>query len=212
MSQYILRKIGQPPAKSYPFAVSIYKGDKPISDNEKGYSVNNGICYSTFSYSSGSYIPIENMNTAIEVGKDYGVYIKFGVSQNMQITGAKIISSKVGVDAQDGEWKDYPDFYKIRPFDKTKDGKVVTIVDGKRQEEGYLMIGKCYDHLDEFSKDYPFLAVSSLKNKWSGYFVQYVDQNIIMMGSQISGVPVVFPMPFWGGPATSDKEKLKIKK
>lgn len=213
MSSYF-PSIGQKTANKGIFSLSLYAGDSPISNQEKGYMVNDGICYSTFTYDSGSYVPISNMKTAIEVGKDYGVYIEFGVSSNLQITGASIKSSKLGGTSPATEgWTDYPDYYRIRPFDKTKtiDGKTVVtqIIDGKRQEKAYLMIGKCYDTLQDFDRNYPYVSVSSISNKWSGYFVQYVDSNVIMMGSQVSGVPVVFPMPFWGGPATSDKNKLQ---
>jgi hypothetical protein len=209
-----MRALGKPNTNNGIFALIPYYGKKPLSATENGYMVNDGVCYSTFTYDSGSYIPIENMNTALALGKDYAVYIKFGIASNMQVTGAKVMCSIVGKDAKPDEWQDYPDYYKIRPQDTTDDkGRVTKIVDGKRQESCFLMIGKCMEResLSDFDKNYNISSVVSAQNKWSGIFIQYVDSNIIMMGSQISGVPVVFPMPFWGGPATSDKNKLKPK-
>lgn len=216
-NQYVLRKIGQPTSAAGIFNLVPYKGDDPIP-NESNYAIYDGICYSTFSYNSGNYIPIENMNTAISLGKNYAVYIEFGIGGAYpQVTGAKIKSTKVGGEAiqqnQTQDWVDYPDFYRIRPFDKTekKNGETVVtqIIDGKKQEKCYLMLGKCVDKIEEYDKNYKFMPVSSLVNKWSGYYIQYVDTNIILMGSNVSGVPVLFPMPFFGGPGTSDKNQLK---
>ena len=211
---YVERAWGDSQKTNAPFSLLQYNGSKPISSSEGGYMVNDGICYSTFSYGSGSYVPIRNMNTAISLGKDYAVYIEFSLASNMQVTEAQVISSAVGVgkDTPIGKWSDYPDYYRIRPQDDIKDEKVTKIIDGKRQEKAYLMIGRCYDTLQSFDGNYDSMFVSSLANRWSGYFVQYANSDIIMMGSQISGVPVVFPMPFWGGPATSDILKLKPKK
>lgn len=208
---YLLRKIGQKSTSDGIFNLVPYDGKEPISNQEKGYAVNDGICYSTFSYDSGSYIPIKNMNTALSLGKNHVVYIEFGISPNMQVTGAQIKSSLVGKELKDSNkpgWIDYPNYYKITPNDKVVNGMVTYIAQGKRQENCYLMIGKCYDQLSDLEKNYKAISVSSLANKWTGYYVQYVDTNMIMMGSQVSGVPVLFPMPFWGGPGSSDNNKL----
>jgi hypothetical protein len=170
--------------------------------------VNDGIFYSTFSYAHDSYIPLKNLKKAFSLGKDYVVYAEIGVSPNLQITGAQVVSSKVGAVAQEGQWKDFPDYYRIRPQDKTevinKQTVVKEIKDGKFQEKAYVMLGQCVDEIPPYSKSYKIKSVSSLANKWSGYFIQYVETNIIMMQSMISGVPVLFPMPFFGGSGTSD--------
>jgi len=214
MSSYILRTVGQKTPTPGIFNLVPYNGAKPISTQENGYSVNDGICYSTFSYNSGSYIPIKKMNESFSVGKDYAVYIEFGIGGAIpQVTGASVTSSVVGRPTTNpNNWPTYPDFYQIRPTDKTEkiDGKTVVtkIADGKRQEKCYLLLGKCYDQVPSYEKSNKYTAVSSLANKWSGYFVQYVNTNIILMGSQVSGVPVVFPMPFWNGPGTSDSNQL----
>jgi len=205
---YLIRKIGQKIETPGNFAIVPYTGTSPISNNEPGYMVNDGIFYSTFSYAHDSYIPLKNLKKAFSLGKDYVVYAEIGVSPNLQITGAQVVSSKVGAVAQEGQWKDFPDYYRIRPQDKTevinKQTVVKEIKDGKFQEKAYVMLGQCVDEIPPYSKSYKVKSVSSLANKWSGYFIQYVETNIIMMQSMISGVPVLFPMPFFGGSGTSD--------
>ena len=114
---YVLRKIGTPNTPPGVFGLTTYKGKNPISNQENGYCINDGICFSTFSYNSGSYVPIQNMNTALSLGKNYAVYIEFGIGGAYpQITGATVKATPVGQAAQSNfpdAWVDYPDFYNI---------------------------------------------------------------------------------------------------
>ena len=214
MSQYVLRSVGQKSDIGGPFAVIPYNGTKPISIQEKGYAVNDGICFSTFSYNSGSYVPIEDMNTAFSLGKDFVVYLRFGISSNMQVTGASVMAGPVGNKAIGADfWKEYPDFYRISgPPAQTKNingqNVVISVPDGRRQDSAFLMIGKCYDSVVDIEKNNNFIPVSSSSRQWTGFFVQHVNSNIILMGSNVSGIPILFPMPFWNAPGTSDKNKL----
>ena len=226
--QYNTRIIGKKIAKEYtPFALVPYNRatPEPVADNPN-WMVANGICYSTFSYDSGSYVPIVGLNTPFLLEDDSVVYLDFTILPNLQVSGASLKVGKVGKDSPNAAndkadkppatWVDYPDFYRIRPFDQTKDGKVIKLIDGKKQQNCYLMIGKCFKNLNTFITNddvmpYTSTVITPTGAKPALYFVQYCYTDIILMGSHVSGVPVIFPMPYFGGPATSDKAQLIFK-
>jgi hypothetical protein len=219
--QYNIRSLNRVPiVDSKPFNLLPYSGPDTLIGTSKNWMVNNGICYSTFSYDSGSYVPITNLNKPLEIKKDYAVYLDFTILGNMQVSGASVKSSKVGQWSSDAAtdnpntWIDYPDFYRIRPFDQTENGKVINLVDGKKQQKCYLMIGKCFDNPTNFlnkGPNYNYIQMTD-SDKKTFYYVQYVQTDLILMGSNVSGVPVVFPMPYFGGPSTSDAAQLIFKK
>lgn len=203
MSQYIKRVIGRPKSETnFPFQIS-QSGNK--------FYVSSGRCYSTFSYSNDSLIPIENFYSPLpqeEISpneiQDYYVYIDFTILSNLQISGAEIKMSKVGdMVSNQSDWTDYPNQYKIRPFDiKNSQGEVIQIIDGKKQEKSYLLLGKVwadYPEADPY-KITTITGVGENGNIQNYYLTQYNNNDIIMMMSQVSGVPIVFPLPYVGGP------------
>lgn len=217
--QYNIRALNKKtPIKNKPFLLMPYSGpDAPIG-TEKNWMVNNGICYSTFSYDSGSYVPISNLNKPLVLEKNSVVYLDFTILGNLQVSEASLKASKVGKESPDASsgssatWVDYPDFYRIRPFDQTENGKVVNLIDGKKQEKCYLMVGRCFEDVTAFlnkNPNYDYITMFDSKGK-PFYYIQYLQTDVIMMGSHVSGVPVVFPMPYFGGPSTSDSNQLKF--
>jgi len=204
MSQYTNRIIGKPIEIEFnPFSVVPYTGDIAGFPKTPVWSVNSGICLSTFSYDKGSYVPIEGLNQGFVLEKDSAVYLDYTVLPNMQISDCKLKITKVGKDGENDEtnWVDYPDFYKIRPFDeKNSEGKVIRLVDGKRQEKGYLLIGKCSETYDAVNQNYKIIPIKNSDSKETFYFTQYVNTDLILMYSYISGIATTFPFPYFGGP------------
>ncbi len=198
MAQYVNRIIGQPTTVQIkPFEI-VPSGDQ--------FYVASGRCFSTFSYAWDSLIPVENLYQPISIPreeiKDYCFYIDFTILSNLQVSGAQVRATKVGKDAEDNEWVDYPDQYKIRPFDiKNDQGQVIQLIDGKRQDKCYLLLGK-------FSEEYPEnepYKISTITGGTSAepksyYLTQYASSDIFMFINQVSGVPITFPMPYFGAP------------
>ena len=162
------------------------------------FLVNKGVCFSTFSYGTGSFIPIKNTDTPFPFKDKEKFYIKFSVTLNLQVTGAEIRCERVGSDCIDGDcdWKNYPNIIDIAPQDEFDEkGRVKISRDGKRQLSCYTLIGIRSD--DRISQD--LNSSSSSSNTGIVGPIQILDTNIIMMASMFSGVPCVFPMPYFNG-------------
>lgn len=176
--------------EKYPFQLKIYTGT-PISNDRPSYYLNSGYCFSTFNYDKKTCIPISDFNQPFELTEQDAVYIDFKVLPNLQVSGATIKVGPVGPDAPADGWQDYPASYKIRPTDiLDADGRVKTFVDGKRQENHYLLVGYCTKDLSED-------GIIMTNNDVTFKYVPCVKDNVIMMMSNVSGVPVVFTMPYF---------------
>jgi len=176
------------------------------ASNLKKYKVSSGTCFRTFSYDTGNgarggSIPIAGLESGFEWGVGEKVYLEFDISQNLQVTGARVKCSSVGSASSEAsskepnvaEWADFPNMFRITPQDQLDgDGYVFKRAENKRQTKAYLLLATRSDDGDGN-------ASASSTFRINGK----VDSNIIMMISQVSGVPVVFPMP-WFGSAYSD--------
>lgn len=204
MSQYTFRVIGKPNSTEYsPFGLVPYTGDISSFDKTPVFMVNSGICFSTFSYDKESFIPIDNLQQGFNLEKDSVVYLDFTVLSNLQVSGCSVKIGKVGMDAgnDESQWIDYPDMYRIRPFDqRDSQGRLIPVA-GKTQLKSYLMIGKCSENNDELNYQSIPIKNSSPEDSPVFYYTQYINNDILIMGSNISGVPIIFPMPFFGTPS-----------
>jgi hypothetical protein len=199
MAVFTNRVVGRPKTSSQsPFG---------IAQSGQSFYVTSGKCYSTFTYGYDSLIPVENLYQPIALPpndlKDYCFYLDFTILPNLQVSGASVKVTKVGRTAPEGGWADYPDMYSIRPFDiKNDKGQVTQIVDGKKQQKCYLLLGRIHEDKPDLDP-YPSIAVTGMSsnNTPKNYFLtKYTNSDIIMMYSQVSGVPVVFPMSYFGSP------------
>jgi hypothetical protein len=182
----------------------------PWTGQGSGYMVTDGVCFSTFSFDTGSFIPIENLNQRFDFKQNEKFYIDFSVSQNLQVTGAKIQCSFVGGDREVSSidrsnpivWENYPNMIYIQPEDEfDEEGRVVRITDGKRQLRCYVLIGY---RSDDTSKNGAELSEEgrppSLPEGGSeGVPVQILQSNLILLASMYSGVPIIFPVPYLNG-------------
>lgn len=179
-------------------------GDVPISAQEvpfqvtnwtgsgSGYMVKDGVCFSTFSYNTGTFIPISGLNERLDFTRNSKIYIEYTILPNLQVSGASVKCTQVGTREN---WPTYPDMFYITPSDITdSNGRVTTIVNGKRQVKAYSLVA--YIQNDQF-KNGGMVATrtdNSLNN-----IVQILDTDLILLATVVSGVPVIFPSPFYGG-------------
>jgi hypothetical protein len=186
---------------NYPFSVVPWTGA-----GRSGYMVSNGTAFSSFSFDSGSFVPIQGLNSFIDFQPNTKIYLDVTVLPNLQISGAQIKCTKVGSDAgaidnkiNPSMWYNYPNMCYIQPGDITdSNGRVTHIVDGKRQYKSYLLIAY---RSDDSNKNGNSVGAAQSSSSQSNNFsvVQVASNDIIYMASQVSGVPVIFPMPFFNG-------------
>jgi hypothetical protein len=165
----------------------------PYTGYGSGYAVQPGVCFSTFSYDTGTFVPIQGFNTSLPFSTNKKIYIEFSISPNLQVTGAQIQCQNVGPDA--GYWPGYPSAIEIQPPDiYNSDGTVKTIVDGKRQTKCYALIA--YAKSDQYKNNSQNVTLHTVNG---GDPVQILNNDIIMMATMVSGVPVIVPFPYYGG-------------
>jgi hypothetical protein len=194
-----------PPSDTVPIKFEVYKSGTN-EQNKSIYLVESGFCFKTFSYDTGTLVGISGLNSGFEWEKDAKVYLEFDVLPNLQVSGGKVCCTKVGKDSKDAnskeanveEWPDFPNMFRIVPPDEVNsDGLITKRTDGKRQSKAYLLLATRGD-----DKIYTNGAAPSTNSEGSIY--QKNSSNIIMMISQVSGVPVVFPMPWFNSLLPTD--------
>jgi hypothetical protein len=161
-------------------------------NSEPEYYIQSGVCFSSFSFDTGSFVPIKGIGSGfsykLEDNKKF--YIDFTILRNLQVSGAEIKCETVG--SEGDFWKNYPNMIEIQPQDEVdEDGRVTKLVDGKTQTNCYVLIGY---RADDKTKNGSTPTETKLKDP-----VQILDTNIILLASAVSGVPVVFPAPYFNG-------------
>jgi hypothetical protein len=197
---------------STPIAFPITKSD---GEDESEFYVGDGVCYSTYSLETGSFLNIEGLNKNFNWGKDEKIYIEIEVGLNLGIKNAKLKHAAVGEDGPDDGWRNYPYFYKIEPEDTFEDGKVTKIRDGKRQTKCYVLIGYLQDdgnkNGDEKKKDEENEEENGGDGEGEGeeentenvYVpVQILRENVLLVQSVVSGIPCLAPFPYFIGGLT----------
>ena len=202
MAYFTRREYSSSSSSKSPFAVVPWTG----SETGNYYMVTSGVAFSSFSFDTGTFIPIKGMNEKIDLQSNNKIYLDATVLPNLQISNITIKCGKVGVDAgaidnpiSPSVWYNYPNMCYIQPGDKLDSkGRVIQLVDGKRQYKSYLLMAY---RSDDTSKN--GTTTTQGANSQSGNFsvVQVLNSDIIYMTSQVSGVPVVFPMPYFNGAA-----------
>lgn len=193
---YFRRKSSPEFARDTPFEVVPWTGDGD------GYMVNNGACFSTFSYNTGSFVPIKGFNQRFDFNENEKIYLDFTILPNLQISGAEIKCTKVGQENQVAVspnnpqvWSSYPDMFWVNPKDEFDNkGRIKKLVDGKRQIKCYALIAYRSDDTNKNGENNPPPAES---NSFST--VQILDTDLILLASIFSGIPVIFPSPYLGG-------------
>ena len=208
MAQYLNRVIGKP------VDISLLPFD--IRQSGRSFIVSSGRCYSAFTYAYDSLIPVKNLYTPINIPPnklgDYYFYLEFTSLSNLQVSGVSVQAAKVGGFATKTGWTSYPDQYLIKPYDiKNEDGTIKQIINGKQQEKCYLLLGKIWSNKPNIDP-YKIKIITGLgeDGQPKNYYLSiYNNSDIIMMGSNVSGVPIVFPLPYVGGPYYKTPEEYK---
>jgi hypothetical protein len=163
----------------------------PWTGQGSGYMVTNGACLSTFSFDTGTFVPIRGLNQKLNFLPNEKIYIEFTMLPNLQVSGAEIMCNAVGTV---NDWPTYPSMFQIKPEDiLDSKGRVKTIVNGKRQVKCYALIAYRQDDTKKNGGNKP--AVKTVEGSAP---VQILNTDIIMLASIVSGVPVAFPSPFYG--------------
>jgi hypothetical protein len=164
----------------------------PWTGQGSGYMVSNGVCFSSFSYNTGSFIPISGLLRQLEFKNNEKIYIEFTILPNLQVSGAQIMCNEVGTP---NDWPTYPNMFEIKPNDILDDkGRVKTIVNGKKQTKCYSLIAYRQDDEEKNGANSPTVPENA-----SSVPIQILNTDIIMLASVVSGIPVIFPSPFYGG-------------
>lgn len=187
-----------------PFEITLWTGEG------SGYMVTDGVCFSTFNFDTGSFIPIKGLNTRFDFNKNEKFYIDFSISTNLQVTGAEIKCSKVGSDSEESTenlsspsiWKNYPNMIYVQPEDEFDDqGRVIRITEGKRQIKCYVLIGYRSDDTNKNGRTIQNNEnnENNENNDTEGVPVQILNSDLILLASMYSGVPIIFPVPYLNG-------------
>jgi len=171
----------------------------PATGGVSGFMVEEGYCFSTFSYGTGSMIPIQGLNKPFPFGKNQKFYIDFTILPNLQVEKAEVKCTTVGEAAEDknnpAKWSSYPDMFYIQPSDQVdQNGRVTAIAEGKKQIKCYVLIGYRQDDEQKNGQNSPPVPESLEK---SSNPVQILFDDIILLASMVSGVPIVFPAPYF---------------
>jgi len=171
----------------------------PATGGVSGYMVEEGHCFSTFSYGTGSMIPIQGLNKSFPFEKNQKFYIDFTILPNLQVEKAEIKCSTVGEPVGDknnpATWASYPDMFYIQPSDQVdENGRVTALAEGKKQIKCYVLIGYRQDDEQKNGLNSPPVpeALETSSNP-----VQILFDDIILLASMVSGVPIVFPAPYF---------------
>lgn len=167
--------------------------------NQSGYMVQEGHCFSTFSYATGSMIPIQGLNKTFPFEKNQKFYIDFTLLPNLQVEKAEIKCTTVGGAVEDKNnpetWVSYPNMFYIQPEDEIDEqGRVKTLAEGKKQLKCYVLIG--YRQDDEEKNGVGSAPVPETFEN-SNNPVQVLFDDLILLASIVSGVPILFPAPYF---------------
>jgi hypothetical protein len=173
----------------------------PATGGVSGFMVEEGHCFSTFSYETGSMIPIQGLKKVFPFEKNQKFYIDFTITANLQVEKAEIKCSITGPEAtiddksNPTEWSSYPSMFYIQPSDEfDENGRVKFLAEGKRQIKCYVLIGYRQDDEQKNGSSSPPVP-EGLEN--SSNVVQILSDDIILLASMFSGVPVIFPSPYF---------------
>lgn len=170
------------------------------------YQVNDGYIYSTFSYDTGTFLPIrkseKNKNSfglkeKFEFKQNSKVYLDITVLPNLQVESVEIKCTPVGKEADPGtdknnplQWVNYPNMIYSQPEDEFyEDGRVKTFAEGKKQIKCYVLIG--YKQNDTLKN-----TESQKVDEQNESIVQILKTDLILLASMYSGIPIIFPMPY----------------
>lgn len=177
-----------------PFAIT----PQPSGNNSTNqHYVDYGVIFTSFSFATGTFLHINGLKDPLPFQENSKFYIEIDVLPNLQPENARIRCAPVG---QSDSWPTYPNLYQIEPQDEVDDrGVVKKIVNNKTQTKCYILIGYREDDSNKNGDGSNYVPEDA-----SNAAVQILNHNIILLASVVSGVPILFPMPYFDG-ATHQK-------
>jgi hypothetical protein len=163
------------------------------------FYVQNGICYSTYSFETGSFINIQGLNETFTWEQNNKLFIEIDIGLNLSVRKAVIKCEPVGTNAPENGWVNYPYFYKIEPQDEFTEGRVTKIRDGKRQLKCYVLIGYLSNDSNKNGIQLEENEETTEDEDPSFIPVQILRENILLINSVVSGVPCAVPFPYFKG-------------
>jgi len=201
----------KPYAPLLPFSIQAWTGDKGGMNNP--YYVTQGVVMSTFSYDTGTFIPVKNIVTKpFEFSQNFKFYIEFTILPNLQVSGAEIKCGRVGSqdpnavkDLYPPDWPSYPNLVHLEPKDVYENGRVKILKNGKRQGKAYALIGYRNDDQEPNGQAYGDNNAESSSHPMgeantgiAGFIpVQCFNSDIMMVNVAVNGTPCVVPMPYF---------------
>jgi hypothetical protein len=196
-------------------------------DSDDSYMVENGIIFSTFSFSTKTSIAINNIGTAFNFKPGYKFYIEINVDSNLQPSYAQIKCTEVNTE---DNWKYYPFNSLIEPEFTEADrenfqefpwnsGRILKLPNSRRQTKLYILIGYRLDDLNKNGNEKASEEEEEEENEnenennegneneenQSSAPIQILKENIILLGGTVDYAPGLIPVPyFYGGLTHTD--------
>ena len=192
------------------FLISPWTGDKGTMISP--YYITQGVALRTFSYDTGTFIPIKNIETKpFEFSQNFKFYIQFTILPNLQVSGAEIKCGRVGSqdpnairDLHPDGWPSYPNLIHTEPKDVyDQNGRIRILKNGKRQGMCYALLGYRSDDQEPNGQSYGNQNADTVyENDQNANIggvipVQCFNSDIMMVNMAINGVPCVVPMPYF---------------
>lgn len=144
---------------------------------------------------------IKKLSDEIEVYPNTVMYIEIDISSNLNILKAEI---KVGpadaankVDTTTPPWDQYPELIGFNPkLEYDKDGTLKNSNITRFQNKAYVPIGYFTPNLSLTGKNINFVIAGKTISQ---NFVQVLKDNLIIQTFNYDGIPVAYPIPFFGG-------------
>lgn len=202
----------KPYAPLLPFSIQAWTGDKGSMTNP--YYITQGVVMSTFSYDTGTFIPVKNIvSKPFEFSQDYKFYIEFTITPNLQVSGAEIKCGRVGSqdpnavkDLYPPDWPSYPNLVHLEPKDVyDENGRIKILKNGKRQGKAYALLGYRNDDREPNGQAYGTNNAADQSNPMGeanagigGFIpVQCFNSDIMMVNVAVNGTPCTVPMPYF---------------
>jgi len=145
---------------------------------------------------------IKYLGTELEAFSDSIIYLELKISQNLNIIGAEVRSGPSEHSSSPNEyyppWIDFPEMIGFEPpleFDDQGQLKNSTVT--RYQKYAYVPIANVTS--DSSTGKLIYIYNPQTKKTITQYLVQILNTNIILQTFNYDGIPVLYPIPSFGG-------------
>lgn len=144
---------------------------------------------------------IKDLSKAQEAYPDSIIYLDIKISPNLNIKSAELLSGPIDVGGtptgEDPPWEGFPELIGFKPpleFDEK--GQLKNIFVSRYQERAYVPVAYITSDPAVNGKSVSFITE---KETITQTLVQILNTNIIIQTFNYDGIPVAYPIPFFGG-------------